>query len=170
LKQLAPVKKLAVLYTTGEKNSESQLKELQETQADFQIKVVPVPLSDKAAVAQIIPEVCGRVDAIYLSGSNVVAETAETIVNVANTAKVITVAHLDSLVEKGALLGVYADPFSVGRLAGEKAVKILKGAKPSSIPIEMLKKVDVIVNMKAAKAGGFQIPPAFMKSVTKVIE
>lgn len=170
LKQLGPVKTLAVLYTSGEKNSEAQLKELQGIQADSQIKVVSVLLTSKEEVARVIPDVAGTVDAMYLSGSNVVAETAALIVNIATKAKVITVTHVEDLVDKGVLLGVYANPYAVGRLAGEKAAKVLKGAKPSSIPIEALKKMDVIVNMKTAKAGNFNIPPAFLKSVTKTVE
>lgn len=170
LKQLSPVKKLAVLYTDGEKNSEIQLKELQEIQAYFQVRILPVPLNRKEDVAVIIPEVTRSVDAIFLSGSSVVGEAATMIVNIANKAKVLTVTHIEDLVAKGVLLGVCADPFSAGRLAGKKAVKILKGAKPSSIPIEMLKNFDVLINMKTAKAGQFQIPPKFMKRVTRTIE
>jgi ABC-type uncharacterized transport system substrate-binding protein len=55
-------------------------------------------------------------------------------------------------------------------LAGEKAVSILKGAQPSSIPIETLKQCDVMVNLKTAKAGGFQIPEDFLKTVKKTIQ
>ncbi len=170
LKQLAPVKKLAVLYTVGEKNSEIQLKELQKIQADFQIKVVPVPLTRKEDAAMIIPEVARSVDAICLSGSSVVGEAAPMIVDIANKAKVLTVTHMEDLVAKGVLLGVCADPFSVGRLAGKKAVKILKGEKPSSIPVETDKKINIILNKKTAKAGQFKIPPKFMKTVTRTIE
>src|SRR3990170_5915986 len=122
LKELAPVKKLAVLYTPGEKNTEIQLKELQELQSSLQIKVIPI------------------------------------IVAIANQAHVVTITHLDDLVEKGALLGICANSNLVGHLAGNKAVQILKGAKPSSIPIEIEKKLDFILNMKTAKAGQFQVP------------
>jgi ABC-type uncharacterized transport system substrate-binding protein len=58
----------------------------------------------------------------------------------------------------------------MGQLAGDKAVKILKGGKPSSIPIESAKKSNVILNMKTAKKGRFQIPPDLMKTVTRTIE
>lgn len=34
----------------------------------------------------------------------------------------------------------------------------------------LLKKLDVIVNMKAAKAGHIDVPPAFLKAATRVIE
>lgn len=170
LKQLAPVKKIAVLYTSGEKNSEAQLKEFLAIQEDSQIKVVPVDLSRKEDVTLTIPDVCQRVDAIYLSGSNIVSQTAPVIVDIATKAKVITVTHLEDLVTKGVLLGVYADPLAVGHLAGKKAEKILKGAKPSTIPIESVKELEIVLNMKTAKASRIDVPPPFLKTVTRVIE
>lgn len=170
LKKLAPIKTLAVLYTPGEKNSESQLKEAQAAQGALQIKVVPVPLSSKDDVSSVVADAAERVNAMYLTGSNVVGEHLSQIVNIATKAKVITVSHLDDIVEKGALLGVCANSRDVGRLAGEKAAKVLKGAKPASIPIETLKKLDVIVNMKTAKAAGIEVPSAFLKTATRVIE
>ena len=56
------------------------------------------------------------------------------------------------------------------RLAGEKAAKVLKGAKPSAIPIESLKNMDLIMNMKVAKEGKFDIPASFMKQLTRTID
>lgn len=170
LKELTPVKKLAVLYTPGEKNSEAQLKELQGAQDETRVKVVPVPLTSKEDVVQILPEVVRSVDAVYLSGSSVVGATVGAIVEMATRAKVVTISHLDDLVDQGVLLGVCANPYVVGRLAGEKAARVLRGAKPAAIPIESLKKVEVIINMKTARAGKFQVPSSFMKSVTKVVE
>jgi putative ABC transport system substrate-binding protein len=170
LKEMAPIKKLAVLYTPGEKNTEIQLKEMQELQTSMQIKVIPVILADKEEVARIVSSVAPTVDAFYLSGSAVIGTTVPTIVDIANKAHVITISHLDDLVEKGALLGVCANSNLVGHHAGKKAIQILKGAKPSSIPIEIEKNLDFILNMKTAKAGQFQISPSFMKKVTKTIE
>ena len=88
----------------------------------------------------------------------------------ATKSKVPTITHLEDLVQKGVLIGVCADSYLGGNLAGEKAIKILKGAKPASIPIETTKKFAVILNMKTAKAGQFIITPKFKKTVTKIIE
>lgn len=170
LKEFTPVKRLAVLYTPGEKNSEAHLIEIQKNQAAFHIKVDPVILIKKEEVPQIMAEVLRTADAIYLTGSTIVIETVPIIVDMANKAKVATVTHRDDFIDKGVLLAVSADAYLVGRLAGEKAVKILKGAKPSSIPIESEKKLEIILNMKTAKSGQFQIPPEFMEKVTKIIE
>ncbi len=170
IKEVAAVKKVAVLYTPGERNSEIQLKEFEAEQDNFKIKIVPVPLSGKEMVSAILSDVVTKVEAICLAGSSVIGDSLPTIVDIATKAGVITASQSEDLVERGALLGITVDAYAVGRLAGEKAVKVLKGAKPSSIPIEPLKKLDLIVNMKTAKAGQFQLPPEFMKTVTRTIE
>jgi putative ABC transport system substrate-binding protein len=170
LKNFTQVKRLAVLYTPGEKNSELQLIDLQKIQAHYKIKVIPVRLTKIEEINQLLPEVLRTTDAVYVTGSNLVDSQVAVIADMATKAKVITITHLEDLVEKGVLLGVCADSYSMGQLAGEKAVKILKGVKPSSIPIEPAKKSDVILNMKTAKKGQFQIPPNLMKTVTRTIE
>lgn len=170
LRDFAPAKKLAVPYTPGEKNSEAVLKELQENQDKLQIKVVPVILNKKEEVAEILSIIAPTVDAIYLTGSMIVSGTVPTIVEIANKSKVVTITHIDDLVEKGALMGICTNSYQLGTLAGKKAVMILKGAKPSSIPIDLADKLDIMLNMKTAKAGKFLIPPKFMKTVTRIIK
>jgi len=169
LMKFTPAKRLAVLYSPSEKNSESQLRDLQELQARYGLKVIPVPLSSKEEIAQLIPEIVRTSDALYITGSNLVSSQITLIVEKATKAGVVTITHLDDLVGSGVLLGVCADSYAVGRLAGAKAVKILKGTKPSALPIEPLKKFTVIINMKTAQAGRFRIPANFMKTITKKI-
>lgn len=168
--QFVPVKKLGVLYTPGEKNSEAQLKDLQDIQASYGIQVIPVPLNNAEETMQLLPLVIGSTDALYVTGSNLVNSQISHILDLAIKAKIVTISHLEDLVDQGVLLGVAPSSYLIGRLAGEKALKVFLGAQPSSIPIETLKQFDVIINLKTAKTGGFQIPPEFMKTVTKTIE
>jgi putative tryptophan/tyrosine transport system substrate-binding protein len=168
--ELAPVTKMAVLYTPGEKNSEAQLRELQKIQKNINVRILPVILTKGDDAELLLSQVVRTADAIYLTGSSIVGSAVPVIVRVANRAKVITVTHLDDIAEKGALLGISLDSYYVGRMAGLKAARILRGAKPSSIPIETGDKIEVILNMKSARDGQFNIPPAFLKKVTKKIE
>ena len=170
LKLLAPVQRLAVLYTPGERHTEIMLKELQGLRAEFGIKVVPVILSKAEEVPRILPAVLQTVDAIALTGSSIQYTSVPMIVDMATAAKVVTVTHIEEFVQKGALLGISANPYLQGRLAGEKAVKVLRGAKPSSIPIETPKKLDIVLNMRTARAGQFQIPEKLKKSITRTVE
>lgn len=170
LAELAPVKKLAVLYSPGEKNSAAQLADLRRAEEKSSIKIEPVPISREQDLEQILQEVVHTSDAIYLTGSRIVNANIPRITAVAGREKVITITHLESLVRNGALVGVCANAYKEGRMAGEKIVQILKGAKPSSIPVGTPEEIDIILNNKTVMAGHFVISDAFMKKVTKTVQ
>ncbi|MBI4649853.1 ABC transporter substrate-binding protein [Candidatus Desantisbacteria bacterium] len=170
LKKLKPIKNIGVLYTPGQTNSEAQLKNLQKSEQEFNIKVIPIPIKRKEEVKNILSFAAEKVEAIYVSGSGIMDETIPEIVEITSKSKTITFTHLEDPVTKGVLFGLSADPREMGRLAGKKAAMVLRGAKPSDIPIEPLKNFNVILNQKTIKSGQFKIPPDFMKLVTKTIE
>lgn len=81
-----------------------------------------------------------------------------------------SVSHLEDYVERGVLFGMTASPAQVGRLAGEKAAKVLNGASPASLPIEMLSDFDILLNQKTADGAGIAVPADFRKTVTRTIQ
>ena len=72
--------------------------------------------------------------------------------------------------EAGGLMSYGANLPAVYWRAARLVDKILKGASPADLPIEVPTRFELIVNLKAAKAIGLTIPDTFVQLADEVIE
>jgi putative ABC transport system substrate-binding protein len=103
-----------------------------------------------------------RVQAVVVLPDAMLFQERERVAELAAAARLPAVYGFRDHVDAGGLIsyGVnYADNF---RRAAIYVVKILNGAKPSDLPVEFPNKLELVINLKAAKALALDIPPTLL--------
>ena len=75
-----------------------------------------------------------------------------------------------SVIPAGFLFGYGEDTLKVSRRAAEVGAKILKGTKPSDIPVEQADEFVLVINATAARSLGVKVPESVLARATKIVQ
>jgi putative ABC transport system substrate-binding protein len=84
--------------------------------------------------------------------------------------KVPTVGSLSTFARDGGLLSYGADPADIFRRSAVYVDRILRGANPSELPVQLPIKFVMVVNLRTAKALGLTVPQSILLRADEVIE
>jgi putative ABC transport system substrate-binding protein len=110
-----------------------------------------------------------RAEAVVTSEEGMIIANAKAIADLALKSRLPSISGID-LVEAGGLMGYAVNQPELYRRAAVFIDKILKGAKPTDIPIEQATKFQLTINLRTAKALGLAMPPTLLARADEVIE
>lgn len=172
LHQLVPqATVIAMLVNSNNANAESYVSEAQEAVRSLgqQLHVV------RARTEQEIDEafasfVQHRDHALVVAPDAFFNARREQIVGLAARHAVPAILELREYVTAGGLMSYGVSLFEVYRQAGVYAGKILDGAKPADLPVLQPTKVELVINLTAAKALGLTVPQSLLLRADEVIQ
>ena len=120
-----------------------------------------------AAFATVVQQ---GANALLVASDPFFSSRRERLVELAARYKLPTIYNQREFAEIGGLVS-YGTDFADGyRQAGIYVGRILKGERPSDLPVIQPTKIDLTVNMKAAKVLGLDVPATLIATADKVIE
>ena len=124
------------------------------------IETVDYTVANSGEIQTVVESMVGKVDAIYVPTDNVISNAMATVAMIANENKLPTICGEEKMVTAGGLATYSIDYYEIGHMAGEMAVKILKGeAEPGDLPIGYLpeEELKLVVNEDTAELLGIDV-------------
>jgi len=172
LRQLLPkLARVGMLVNTINPLHVPQLKEMQIATRDANVDLVTVELRApddlEGAFATLASQ---NVDALFVPPDAVSFQLRKQIAQLAASYRLPAVYGYREHVIEGGLMSYGPDLSLNFRRAPTYVDKILKGASPANLPIERPNKIELLINIKTAKALGIDIPPSLLALADAVIE
>jgi putative ABC transport system substrate-binding protein len=172
LKQFAPaLRRIAVLWNADDLAMTLRYRTAEASARAIGVSVQPLGVHESsdftkafAAMDRDMP------DAILMVADALTVLNRKLVFQFALAHRLPTIYEFDFLVRDGGLMSYGADFDATFERVAALVDRILKGTKPADLPFEQPTRFDFVLNLKTAKALGFEVPPSLLARADEVIE
>ena len=172
LKQVAPqMTRTAVIRDPANPSGTGQFGAIQAVAPSFGVEVSPIGLHDAAEIERGITAFArGSNGGLIVTPSGLAIVHRELIITLAARFRLPTTYPFRYFVTSGGLISYGPDAVDQYRRAAGYVDRILKGEKPANLPMQLSTKVELVINLKTAKALGLTIAQSLLSRADEVIQ
>jgi len=171
LREIFPgLRRLAILANVGNPGAALEMGEAQVVARTLGLEVTTIEIRRGEDIAPGFDALKSQAEALYVCTDPLVITNRARIQTSAMGARLPTVYNSREYVETGGLMSYGPNFLDQWRRTAEIVDKILRGAKPSDIPVEQPTKFDLVLNLTTAKVLGLTIPSMLIARADEVIE
>jgi putative ABC transport system substrate-binding protein len=168
---LPGVTRVGVLWDPSFSPDAPELRQIEGAARSFGVRLQPVAVQrPEEFEGALLAMKRQRAGAVYVMGGLVFAEHRKRLADLAAKIRLPIMVWRRELVEAGGLLSYGPNFPDTYRRAAGYVDKVLKGAKPADLPVEQPTQLELVINLKTAKALGLTIPPTVLARADEVIE
>lgn len=168
LQEILPeLETLGIVYTSSEVNAEVQAKAMQEAAEAAGITVKVATIVNANELGQAAESL--DVDAYWTANDNAVISALESLLQVAEANKRFVFTSDADSVTRGAGASFSTDYKAQGLQTATMIAKILDGADPADVPVEIQKGLELTINPEAAKRMGVELPQSIIDQADRTV-
>jgi len=157
IKRIMPnIKNIGIVFDPNDPSSSVTMPIIREGASKFGISLVEKPVISPTGVAEALPILKGKVDALFTANDTTVTQSFPALVTYAIQNKIPLFAGDYSSVQRGAIAAVGQNYHNVGIQAGSIIELIANGRLVSTLPVSYTKGGDIYVNTEAARLMGLE--------------
>ena len=162
---------IAVMINPNSPESETSVREIQQSAAAIGRQVTILKANNERDIDAAFTAIAEHRAGALLVGNDIFFNSRRNqIVNLAARNKIPAIYEFREFVDAGGLMSYGTNLADIYRQAGDYTGKILKGAKPSDLPIMQVTKFEFVINLKTAKTLGIKISDNVLSLADEVIE
>src|SRR5882757_2278092 len=162
---------VAVLLNAKNPLSQFELKEMEIAARVLDLRIQPIEISPERTLEEGFAAMSNAAArSLIVLTDPIFFSQRQRIVDLAARSRLPAMHFFQEFVEAGGLMSYGPSDIDLYRRAAAYVDRILKGAKPSELPVEQPIKFDLAINLKAAKALGLDISPMVLARADNVVE
>jgi putative ABC transport system substrate-binding protein len=172
LKEIAPsVTRAAIIYDPATPAAPGFLPLIEAAGRSSGVDTLTYSVRDAAEVERVLNTFAAEPNGGLIAvPSGLISNRRDLIIPLAHRLRLPDVSAFRYYSASGGLASYGADNIGLYRRAASYVDRILKGAKPADLPVQLPNRYELIINLKAAKALGLEIPPTVLARADEVIE
>jgi putative ABC transport system substrate-binding protein len=172
LREVVPkVTRVAVLWNPTNPGNAHQLRQAEAAAAASGVRFLPVEARAPAEIdSTFVTMARERAGALLVIMDVIFFDRRERIAALAAKNRLPAIYPYGVFAEAGGLMSYAGSRSDLNRQMAVYVDRILKGAKPSDLPVEQPTKFELVINLKTARALGLTIPPSLLQRADRVIE
>ncbi len=172
LKLLAPsITRVAAVYQPGAPQTAGLLREIEAVARSFDVSFSSVAVRNANEIENTITALAREPNSgLVIPPSPLIATYRDLLIGAVSRSSLPAVFPYRYFVIRGGLASYGPDNHDLYRRAASYVDRVLRGEKPSELPIQLPTKYELVINLKVAKALGLPVPLALQASADEIIE
>lgn len=162
---LPEAKKIGILYTTNEVNSQSHLETFKALAPQYGFEIVAIGVNIPSDIPLAVDTLLAQVDCVNNFTDNNVVNNLAILIEKAKEKKIPVFGSEEEQVRNGCIASESIDYVELGRETAKMAAAILKGSPVDTLPVKVISESKPVANKEVMEALGIELPEAYEESI-----